>query len=69
MVVEPMDNEEYETLEQLGELPYPFYVQTEEQKNRWDASTKVAMAIFDEPQGTASVIGATRSIYHSDIPT
>lgn len=69
MVVSDMAQIDYETLEERGDVPYPPYVQTDEDKKRWNAAVRAAMVAMDEPQESYTVIAATRSLYGSDIPT
>jgi len=48
--------------------PYPPYVVTEAERERWDLSEGIARLIFDDA-GEAQVWQATRSIFRSDFPT
>jgi hypothetical protein len=53
---------------------YPPYVQTEEERDRWDAAGEVAKATSElhEASGVADnvfVWTAQRALYNSDIPT
>lgn len=54
-----------------GDPPYPPYVNTEEERRRWDLSKATArdLAANSDIDDPAFVWLATRSIYNSDIPT
>lgn len=69
MVVSDMAQIDYETLEERGDVPYPPYVQTDSDKQRWNAAVRAAMAAMDAPQESTDVVAATRVLYGSDIPT
>ena len=65
MTVEPVDP---------AGTPYPPYVRTAEDRDRWDICLKTARAMSElcEPSGVADtqyVWFMTRSFYKSDIPT
>jgi hypothetical protein len=52
---------------------YPSFVQTPEQRERWDSCTKAAVAAWEKfepgpPTGTW-MLYTTSSLYFSDIPT
>jgi hypothetical protein len=51
---------------------YPPYVETDEQRRRWDLCADAAEGLFadlDESQRVEQVWSATRAFYTSDIPT
>lgn len=48
---------------------YPPYVVSPDDKLRWDMAAAIAEALFGGVGSGADVWQATRSIYHSDLPT
>jgi hypothetical protein len=61
------DGADYET-----DVPYPPYVQSLEEKRRWDVCEELAEAMFgdlDPGQARAQIWSATRVYYRSDMPT
>ena len=58
--------------EEEPEIPraehYPPYVQTEDERRRWDASLAIARQLFAD-DGEEAVWFSARSIYKGDIPT
>ena len=51
---------------------YPLFVQTPEQRQRWDSCTKVAVAAWEKfepgPPTGAWLLYTTSSLYFTDIP-
>jgi hypothetical protein len=51
-----------------GPAPHPPYVESAEERRRWDLCEAIAEALFGDLD-RASVWMATRAIYRSDLPT
>jgi hypothetical protein len=49
-------------------LPVPPWIRGEENRRRWLLAEAIAWELFG-PDGVAAVMGATRAIFFSDIPT
>jgi len=52
----------------VSEFVYPPYVQTDDQRRRWELSAGIAEKLFGE-DGVAQVWSATRAIYAGPLPT
>jgi hypothetical protein len=51
-----------------GQTPYPPYIESAEERRRWDLCEGIGEALFGDLD-PASVWLATRAIYRSDVPT
>jgi hypothetical protein len=49
--------------------PYPPYIRTDAQRQRWDLAEALAVLIFEDPPCSGSSWLATRVIYDMDLPT
>jgi hypothetical protein len=51
---------------------YPPYVVDDDDRRRWDLCLAIATELFTDPKagfGSADIWFATRSMYHSNVPT
>jgi hypothetical protein len=48
---------------------YPFYIESAEDRHRYDMCFAIAMEMMDAPPYSAAVLGAARVMFLSDLPT
>ena len=49
-------------------LPYPYWVDTDDDRLRFDLAVAIACALLDAPAGSAEVWAASRAIFRSSWP-